>query len=219
MDRKLSAIVIFALVFVTFLSAGIVIAQERSNGYENKMNYIAIKGGIYSPTDDIEDFDTGFNGEIAINRYLSQYFALEAAAGYYRTSYSENGLVFGIPYSGDIDINIIPVTATGKGIIPFDFGEVYAGIGGGLYFVSGHLDANASNVVKISSSATDSVWGMHFLGGISFDITDSFFVGVEGKYILTEGAELEDEIYGMEVKYPEFNLNGYTVSALLGFRF
>jgi opacity protein-like surface antigen len=128
-------------------------------------------------------------------------------------------LVFGIPYSGDIEINIIPVTATGKGIIPLNFGEVYAGIGGGLYFVSGHLDANVSNVLKISSSATDSIWGMHFLGGISFNITDSFFVGVEGKYILTEGTELDDEIYGMKVKYPDFNLNGYTVSALLGFRF
>ena len=218
MSRKFSAGVISAFVIVTFLSIGAVFAQGPSNGY-HKMNYVSVKGGIYSPTDDLEDLDTGFSGEITLNRYLSPYFALEAAAGYYRTSYSENGLVFGIPYSGDIDINIIPVTATGKGIIPLKFGEVYAGIGAGLYFVSGHLDANVSNVVNISSSASDSVWGMNFLGGISFDITDSFFVGVEGKYILTEGAELEDEIYGMKIEYPEFNLNGYTVSALLGYRF
>ena len=200
MGRKLSAIVIFAFVIVTFLSAETIFAEERIGGSVNNLHYVAIKAGIYSPTDDIEDFDTGFNGEIAINRYLSPYFALEAAAGYYRTSYSENG--------EDADINIIPVTATGKGIIPFDFGEVYAGVGAGIYFVGGHFDDDASN---LSLSDNDSVWGLQFLGGVSFDITDIIFVGVEGKYIMTQGVEM--------VEAPEFNINGYTVSALLGFRF
>ena len=160
MGRKLSAIVIFAFVIVTFLSAETIFAEERIGGSVNNMHYVAIKGGIYSPTDDLEDFDTGFNGEIAINRYLSPYFALEAAAGYFRTSYSEKGIDLGYPYSGDVDINIIPVTATGKGIIPFDFGEVYAGVGGGIYFVGRHVD---ENIFKLSHSDNDNVWGMQFL--------------------------------------------------------
>ena len=216
MRRKSFAIVISAVVVMTFLSAETIFAEERIGGSVNNMYYVAIKGGIYNPTNDLDDYDTGFNGEIAINRYLSQYFALEAATGYFRTSGSEKGIYLGYPYSGDVDINVIPVTATGKGIIPFDFGEVYAGVGAGIYFVGGHFDDDSSN---LSLSDNDSVWGMQFLGGVSFDITDIIFVGVEGKYIMTQGVEMEDNINGIKVEAPKFNVNGYTVSALLGLRF
>jgi opacity protein-like surface antigen len=228
MGRKLSAGVIFSFIIVTFLSAGAVYAQGPSIGYK-KMNYVSVKGGIYSPTNDLDDFKTGFNGEITLNRYLSPYFALDATVGYFHTNNSENGIfltslpdegiISPIAFSGDFDINAVPVTATAKGILPLDFGELYAGVGTGVYFVGGDLDVNVSDVVKISSSDTDTVWGMQLLAGVLFDINDTFFVGIEGKYILTGGVELEDEIYGIKVEYPDFDLDGYTVSALLGFRF
>ena len=228
MGRKLSASVISAFVIVTFLSAGAVFAQGSSNGY-NKTNYVSVKGGIYSPTNDLDDFKTGFNGEITLNRYLSPYFALDATVGYFHTNNSENGIfltslpgegiISPIAYSGDFDINAVPVTATAKGIRPLDIGELYAGVGTGVYFVGGDLDVNVSDVLKISSSDTDTVWGMQLLAGVLFDINDTFFVGIEGKYILTGGVELEDEIYGIKVEYPDFDLDGYTVSALLGFSF
>ena len=228
MGRKLSAIVISAFVIITFLWGEAVFAQGQSKVYK-KMNYVSIKGGIYSPTNDLDDFKTGFNGEITLNRYLSPYFALDATVGYFHTNNSENdmflislpdeGIISSIAYSGDFDINAVPVTASAKGILPLDFGELYAGVGTGVYFVGGHLDVNVSDIVKVSSSDTDTVWGMQLIAGALFDINDTFFVGIEGKYILTGDVELEDEVYGVKVDYPDFDLDGYTVSALLGFRF
>ena len=49
-------------------------------------NYVAGKMGVYSPqSNDLEGFDNGFNGEIAIGHYFSRNFAGEFGIGYFNT--------------------------------------------------------------------------------------------------------------------------------------
>jgi outer membrane protein W len=220
MGKKLFTFISFAFFTLTlFFNTENVLGEMGAGDSSNKLHYIAIKGGIYSPTGDLDEFSTNFNGEITINRYLTPNFALDANVGYFQTDYSENGQLFGISYSGAADIYSIPITASAKGIIPFDFGEIYAGGGAGWYFIWGDLDLNVTNIGRISVNDDGNTWGFHLLAGIAFDLSDNFFVGMEGKYLFTGDIELEDEIGGIKVKTDGFDLDGFTATALVGFRF
>ena len=50
------------------------------------------------------------------------------------------------------------------------------------------------------------------MGGLDFNITDKVFIGVEGKYIYTDEADVHAEV-------DEFNLNGLIATGVFGFRF
>jgi opacity protein-like surface antigen len=78
-----------------------------------------------------------------------------------------------------------------------------------VQFVDGDIKINSS-FGQISVDDSDAIWSLQFIGGLDFDLTESFFVGIEGKYLITDDAEVGPF---------EFNLNGYFVSGVLGFRF
>ena len=56
---------------------------------EDKSNYIAVKGGIFSPSSDLDDadFDTGFAGEAVIGGYYNEYLAAEIGVGYFELQF------------------------------------------------------------------------------------------------------------------------------------
>ena len=189
-------------------------ADYRPTRYE-KPYYFAFKGGIYEATDDLKEFDTAFYGEIAFNQYLTPNFAVEVAVGYFKLDYSESGSLNGVSYSGDIDIYAIPITANLKGVIPFKIGEFYAGAGIGGYYVDGEIDVGITGYGSYSADDSDFIIGGQLLAGLSFDITDTVLIGVEGKYIFTDEAKISMP----QVESGEFNLNGYTITGVLGFRF
>jgi len=175
-----------------------------------------LKGGVYEATGDLEDvFDTGVYGEIAYNKYLSSNFAIEYSIGYIHTDYNEVGSIGGISYSGSIDIYAIPVAINLKGIIPFEMGELYAGAGIGAYFIQGDLDVTVPGYGSISLDDNDVIIGAQLLTGVSFDLTDTTFLGIEGKFIFTDDATLGQAQLGSV----DFNINGYSIMAVLGFRF
>jgi opacity protein-like surface antigen len=186
----------------------------RSNRVE-KPYYLAFKAGLYEPTDDLEDFDNGFYGEIALNQYINSDFAVEFAVGYFQTDYSESGSYRNISYSGDIDIYTIPITISLKGIIPFEYFELYAGGGIGGYYVDGDIDVRVAGVGSVSDDDDDFIIGGQLFAGLGFDITDKFVVGIEGKYIFTDDAEMRV----LQSESVEFNLNGYIITGVIGFRF
>ena len=68
----------------------------------------------------------------------------------------------------------------------------------------------SSNFGNFSLDDSASIWSLQFIGGMNFDINESFFIGIEGKYLVTDDAEIGPF---------EFNLDGYFVSGVLGFRF
>jgi len=172
--------------------------------------YIAFKGGVYHPTDDLEDFDDGFYGEISLNSYFSKYLAFEIGVGYFETEYKANGFILGIPYSEKDDIYAIPMITNVKGIVPLKFGELFLGAGVSGYYVHGDVDVNIPGVISVSGNADDYIFGAQFLGGLNINITDTLILGLEGKYIITQDADLD----GIE-----FNLNGFIATGVLGFRF
>ncbi len=187
-------VLIITLVFLFPISAT---GQERRD-------YIIAKGGIYSPTGGLDDlnFDTGFNGEVAWGHYFSPNIALEVGAGYLRSD----------------DVKVVPLIATGKVIYPKGDWELFSQVGVGAYFArfKGTLTYPALGTITINDD--DTVFGLTLGFGVNYDITEEFFLGIEGKYLLTSDAELGGSAAGGSVKL-EPDLNGYIVTAVFGFRF
>lgn len=159
--------------------------------------YLSMKAGIYSPdSDDLEDFDEGFAGEIALGHYFNQNLAVELGAGYFETEED----IFGV----EADLMVIPVTLTVKPILPIGNLELYGLAGIGAYFVDGELGS-------LDDSDTDC--SPHAGLGFSYKITENLSFGVEGKYLWTS-AEFKDAGAKTDV-----HLDGYVVMGGLAFHF
>jgi len=210
----ISALIISAIFFLPLSAMG-----------QDTPYYFVIKAGVYSPSDDLDDddFDTGFNGEIALGYYFNPNFAMEGGIGYFQTEASFRRVYPSIgPARQDVDIVVVPVTVTAKGIIPFQDFECYGGGGIGFYF------ANAENNImfdslSLSDSDEDSsaVFGYHLLMGINFNITKNVFFGIEGKHFWTKDAQFKSTFFappGVPVRITT-NLNGYTITGNFGIRY
>lgn len=184
---------------------------------QGKPFYISVKPGVFVPQGDIEDFGTGAGGELAFGRQYNKNIAVEMDVGWYNLHKSGqiSVAVQGTTYSasGSADLDIIPIALTFKGILPFDRFELYGLAGIGPYYVRTEIRANAIvNGLPISASSkeNDVVAGFTFGLGLNYNISQSWFVGAEGKYLFTTDATL----YGIDT-----NLNGFTVTGVVGFRF
>ena len=176
-------------------------------------NYVVLKGGIYSPQgNDLQGFDTGFNGEIAFGRYLNKNWAIEGGTGYFETS--AGNLMYGSSSSAQrsVDLKVVPLTMALKGIIPVDKFEFY-GIGGiGAYLLDTDINepVNYYYPLHVSDQHSDSLFG-GFLGlGAIYNVTPRVFVGLEGKYLWTTKSGFYDE---------DINLDGIQATLNIGFRF
>jgi outer membrane protein W len=176
---------------------------------------LSLKAGVYFPTDDLEEADNGFYGEISFNHYITKYIALETGLGYFQVDYDES--VSGLGSSTE-DIYAIPIIANIKGVIPFEYGEFSLGAGLSGYYVNYDADVNLTGFGSSTVSDDDFIWGFQLLSSLNFNIAETFFLGLEGKYIFTEDAEIEGSIFGVPVS-AEFNLNGFIATGVLGFRF
>ncbi|MCP4763141.1 MAG: porin family protein [archaeon] len=188
------------------------INSEHSRSPDNKKPYLfTLKGGIFEPTGDLEDFDIGFLGEIAFTQYFAPNFAIEYTIGYLQTDNEEAEINQGLT-SGSLDITAIPVTMNVKGIIPFAMGEIYVGMGIGIYVVQ---MGDVSGSESFSTDDNDVLIGGQLLAGFGVDINDTTFWGIEGKCIVTDKASMSHAQIGSV----EFDLGGYSIMAVLGFRF
>lgn len=181
-------------------------------------NYVAVKGGIYTPTDDLEDLDTGFSGEVVFGHYFSPNFALEGGIGYFETDGTETDFEPGIgTITIKTDVSVIPIFLIAKGFLPIQIGELYIGGGIGIGFADIDIDVN-SPLGPASVSDSDTVFGLELLAGANFNITDNWFFGVEGKYIITSDASISGTLFGFDFD-DEGNANGYIITGVVGFRF
>ena len=193
---KKGVLIAISVISVVVLLGGPALAQEK------KPFYFLGKAGIYSPqTNDLDGFDTGFNGEIALGWRAHPNFATEFGAGYFNTEASDFG--------GRINLDVVPITLTLKGILPYEKWDFFALGGVGAYFVSGDIDFSG-----FDSHDRDTVFG-GFLGlGIHYNITKAMFIGVEGKYLWTDRAELKEDFFRTK-----FKLDGIITNAVFGFKF
>jgi opacity protein-like surface antigen len=166
-------------------------------------NYFVVKAGIFEPQgDDIDDFDTGFNGEIAFGRYITPNIALELGLGYFQT----DGPDFFDPTLGTVstELDAVNVKLSGRALFPIGKFEPFVEVGVGVYFVDLEIA-----VLGLTISDDDTAFGFHLGLGANFNVTPNVFLGVEGRYIF-----LEPKFSGIDVES-----DGITVTANLGYRF
>ena len=185
---------------------------------KNTRFYIVAKPGAYFPQDELEDFDTGFNGELAFGVQLSKNLAAEMNLGYFYTGMEQevpvriitNGSSFFTSGREEANIDVVPVTFALKGILPYRQWEFFVLGGLGAYFV---WAKNKISVLSFSGEidGNDIVFGAYVGVGIHYNLTKQFFIGAEGKYLLTDRADIE--------RGYKFNLNGFITNAVIGFRF
>lgn len=172
-------------------------------------NYIVGKLGAYIPnSNDLDGFDTGFNGEVAIGHYFNPFVAVELGIGYFQTS----GDVFVTNHDtffGNEDIDVTPLTLSLRLIQPLSrTTEIYAIGGIGAYFVYDDIDAsNQFGFIHLSDDTT--AFGAHLGAGININLTRTLFIGGEFKYVW-----VTPELYGADV-----SLDGFRVHGNIGFRF
>lgn len=160
-------------------------------------NYATGKLGVYSPRSHFltsVDFSKGFDGELALGRYINRYLAGEFGLGYFKTTTKSN------------QITVYPLTVTGKGIYPLGGGELYAGAGIGAYFAKFESDTGRTLGVQ---SNNDTALGWHILTGGTFNVMPNLFVGAEIKYLWVKPS----------LAPWDSRLDGMTATANLGVRF
>jgi outer membrane protein W len=189
---------------ISILSIALILLLPFFAKGQERRDYIITKGGIYSPTGGLDDlnFGSGFNGEVAWGHYFSPNFALEAAAGFFESD----------------DVRVVPLVVTGKAIYPTGDWELFAEIGVGAYFVKFKGTFSYASLGNITINDDDDAFGLNLGFGVNYNITEEFFLGLEGKYLLTTDAEFEGAATGGQVKL-ETDMNGYIVMAVFGFRF
>lgn len=182
-----------------------------------------VKLGGYSPTGDLNDtkdifgenYKDGPSLEISFQHKIIQYFGIEYSLGLFNTKLEEaekDSLTY------DSDMTNVYFLATAQGFYQIKRFEIYGGAGMGYYRVNAHLEVRQPSGYQEEFDDDDNVFGMHILAGVKLNITKTFYLGVEGRNIWTQDAKISIEQDGK--KYTEeFDVNGYTLSGIIGFRF
>jgi outer membrane protein W len=204
LKRTLGLVMLLLTVFLIGLAT-------RAHAEEQPANYLALKGGIYSPSTshDVENFNggstthldskTGFAGEVAVGHYFLPFLAVELGGGYFESK--------GSPAAepGSTKLKVVPVVATGKLLLPLGPFEPYGLFGIGAYITRLDVDGNAGNF----HGSTDVTYGLHAGAGLNINLGNRVYVGAEGKYLWAEPS-----FGGQHVK-----LDGFITTANLGLRF
>lgn len=196
------------MVVALLLSASFSLAAD---GGEKPANYLAVKGGIYSPSDEFElrqlpgdstvsrlDNKIGFAGEVAMGRYIMPALAMELGAGYFESKGSGEAVA-----GQDARLRVVPVVITAKVLLPLGPVEPYGEVGVGGYF------SKVRDFKIDEHTNTKAMFGIHAGAGINLNVTDAFFLGLEGRYIWT------DDSWGSA----DAELDGFITTANLGFRY
>jgi len=204
---------------------GMIGLSPRSSGAEGLPSYVALKGGIYSPSEaftlenlEVEttfnaDTKTGVDAEIAFGRYVLPTLVLELGVGYFKGS----GTVASDAASArhQVDFDVVPVIFSAKALIPAGSVDPFGEVGIGAYFTK--VDV-ADNLNNFSGQTT---FGIHAGGGVNVDVSPSVFVGAEGRYVWADpsiGGE-EIRLNSGEYTLDGFKLNGFTTTLVVGYRF
>jgi len=193
------------LVLFLVLSVALIGIASPAAAAGNPPSYMVLKGGLFSPSKDFDigathfELDDGFVAEIAVGHYIVPFFAAELGVGYFESKASP-----AVP-PGEAKFKVVPVTLTGKVLLPFGPIEPYGEFGIGGYITKAEVSGTIGNF----TGSTKGVFGLHAGGGVNFNITPSVFLGAEGRYIWAKPS-----FGGQDIK-----LDGFTVTGNLGFRF
>lgn len=206
------------LVCLTLMTAGMssAYAQEAA-----KKNYVVLNLGAYFPTDNsVDNFDSaGFNGEVAIGRYLTRNLAIElgfGAFGLYSDDNWANHPALGGDYSYSDSITVVPFTISLKGVIPItEKFEIYGRGGIGAYFINfdRDFDSRTSNDLHYSDDKT--VFGGLLGAGATYNFNKMLYAGGELKYHFVSSVDFTPAFSGTK----SYDLSGFVATVNVGFRF
>jgi len=171
-----------------FLVTALIAVPSTAKGLPS--NYMTLKlGGFFPQSSDLDDIDadTGFHGEIALGHYVAPGFAFEGGLGYFETE--------GTVGASNEKFQVVPVTLSLRGQVPYGRFEPYGFVGIGVYFVSNTED--------------DTPLGFHAGLGGNYTFPNNLFLGVEGRYLF-----LETSTPGGDMR-----LDGITLTGNVGYRF
>jgi outer membrane protein W len=198
----------------------------QSSGAERLGSYLALKGGIYSPSAsfdlgnvDVEaafkgDAKSGVDGELAFGHFFLPTFALELGAGYFKAkgSFDATGAT-GTHHR--LDFNVIPIIVSAKAFIPAGPVDPYGELGIGAYITDFTVNDNTST---FSGTTT---FGAHAGAGLNINFSPHAFIGVEGRYVWANPSFGDQKIKLNDTEYTlnGFKLNGFTTTLALGYSF
>jgi len=165
-------------------------------------NYFLVKlGGYFPMASDVDTFDSGFNGEASVGRYLAPGFAVEGGLGFFETK----GRVPGTTV--DREFQVVPLTFSLRGTVPYGPFEAYGMAGVGVYFIDDKLSSPVFPGQGSSDSAADV--GLYLGIGGKYNLANNVFFGLEGKYLW-----LSTGTFGTDTR-----LDGAVLTANIGYRF
>lgn len=188
--------------------AVVLIAIAPALALADSSNYVALKYGIYSPSEKYEldkinvDSKTGMNAEIAFGHYFLPVLAMEFSGGYFQSKGSPAAM------PGETTLKVVPILLTAKVILPLILIEPYGEFGIGYYATKFEVSGLSGPLSKVESDRKGVV-GFHAGVGANVNITPVVFLGAEGRYLWAK-----PEIGGQDIK-----LDGFTVTGNLGFRY
>jgi len=187
-----------------------------------RANYAQVKLGAFQPTGDLDDagFDAGPLASVAYGRYLTRYLSVETSIEGFGTQNDDIRGTNTIAGSYELE-NTLATSAflvTLKGEYPVGPVSFFGGIGGGFYVVTLDSDIDTSMLGDFSIDDDDSVFGAHVVAGANYDITDRFFIGLEGMYRWTDDVDLSETVALIPIEYSG-DLSGFSVTVNAGFRF
>ena len=135
--------------------------------------------------------DTGLYAEALIGIFFQKYISVEFGLGWLDGDGGKNDV--------KADVKSIPLFLNLKGTLPIkNVGELYAGVGMGIYFTDLEIETGSSKLDE-----GESIFGGHGFLGIHFHITPTQFIGIEGKYINTEVINIDGH---------SFDIDGWTLT-------
>jgi hypothetical protein len=175
--------------------APLVLGAGGSGG--SSSGYVDAKLGAIWFEDDLADLEDGFLAELAFGRRFLPFLGLELFGGYLWSDGEIDGSVDAELWGTSFGVNA-------KAFIPIPIVEPYAGVGIGGWWLNFEADTPLGNV-----DDDDLVFGGSIFVGAHVTLGPAF-VGVEGRYIQTEDADVFDE---------HVALKGWAALASLGLEF
>lgn len=179
-------------------------------------DYYMFKIGSYNPTGDLDDagLGSGSNWEVAWGNYSSEHFSVEFGVGSFET---DGTFSLAPTITEKDDVQATQWSFILKGHVPFEIGEFYGGGGIGWYSAEIDIDIDGPGG-SLEFSDTDNFFGFQIVAGFNFNITDKWFLGIEGKYLKTQDFDFSDIDQGI-LLVVELDFDGYILTGQIGFRF
>ncbi|MGH9457649.1 MAG: OmpW/AlkL family protein [Thermoanaerobaculia bacterium] len=214
---------LFFLVALISLAATPAFAQTRSVDLTGWVVWADPTGdNDFSDVEDAEDFETEFESEqgfgIAVNAFFTNTISVEFAASVMEPDLTLRSTDPELDEGTIGSLEMIPVTAT----LQFHFnpdGRLDPYIGGGVaYVLFDQVESDELRDIDIESIDFDDDYGFVANAGLSFDITPTFAVNLDAKYVPVS-SPARAVIGGTESDEMEFDINPLILAAGLSMQF